>query len=366
MQPIRLSASAIADYKACPLRYKLAWLYRLEQDKEKDSLRIGEMWHRCHEIINMKPGDICPDCRRQQEIWPQCPLCDGKGILPAELGFSVVRYLDKKYEQIPDGKTYDDWRTEQLTILRSLFAYRWLYGQGSQYEPIASEIWFELPIIDPSTGKKMQKAKFVGKIDQLIRDKQNGLVYIFERKSTSQSLDSGQYWNRLRLDTQITGYLWAARVCQQLGKFGKDWPPIQGVFYDVWHKPDIKPRKTTNKEHEKWLASKTYYKEPLETWPENGFETPEMYASRLSADICERPEHYFASREIPRQDSQLVAFEIELANLVKHIRYVDKNNLWFSHDRMCEVPFYCEFRSLCYSGQCVKPDDVPEGYRRKK
>ena len=50
---IRLSASAIGDYKACPERYKLHYLYGLKQEKEKDSLRIGTNWHYCHEILGM-------------------------------------------------------------------------------------------------------------------------------------------------------------------------------------------------------------------------------------------------------------------------------------------------------------------------
>jgi hypothetical protein len=317
----------------------------------------------------MKSGDICPDCQRQQEIQPQCPLCNGKGVLPQDLMASVIHYLDKRYEQIPEGKTCDDWKTEQLTILNTLVAYRHYYGLENPFETIASEVWFNLPIVDPATDKKMRKARFVGKIDELVRDKQTGLVYVFERKSTSQSLDSGQYWNRLKLDMQITGYLWAARICQQLGKFeklgiGKDTSLIQGVFYDVWHKPDIKPRKTTLAERASLIVGGDYFGQKFDP-PANGFETPEMYASRLSIDICSRPEHYFARREIPRQDKQLAAFEIELVKLVKHICYVDKNSLWYGHDRACETPFYCEFRDICYNQTQVGPDDVPQGYRRK-
>lgn len=368
MREIRLSASAIGDWKACPLRYQFGWLFKLEQDKEKDSLRIGEVYHRVHEIINMKLGDICPDCQRQQEIWPQCPLCNGKGILPQDLMESVIRYLDKRYENIPEGKTYDDWRVEQLTILHSLVGYQWHYGLENPFETIASEVWFDLPIVDGP--KKMSKTRFVGKIDELVRDKQSGLVYVFERKSTSQSLDSGQYWNRLKLDGQITGYLYAARICQQLGKFeklgvSKNDSLIQGVFYDVWHKPDIKPRKLTSVT---WLETQEtleYCGQHFEPEQLQEFETPEMYASRLSADICERPEHYFARREIPRTDPQLAKFETELVKLVKSIRYTDKNNLWYGHDRACETPFYCEFCQLCYQQTQVGPEDIPQGYRKK-
>lgn len=366
MQEIRLSASAIGDWKACPLRYQLAWLYKLEADREKDSPRIGRVYHRVHEIINMKSGDICPDCQRQQEIWPQCSLCNGKGVLSQDLMESVIRYLDKRYENIPEGKTSDDWRVEQLTILNTLIAYRHHYGLENPFETIASEVWFDLPIINGT--KKMSKARFVGKIDELVRDKQSGLVYVFERKSTGQPLDKMTYWNRLKLDIQITGYLYAGRVCQQLGKFeklgiGKDDPLIHNVFYDAWHKPDIQPRKLTKQETDILTKTDNYYGQTFATLP--SFETPEMYASRLSADICERPEHYFARREIPRTDTQLIKFEIELVKLVKHIRYVDKNNLWYGHDRACGTPFYCEFRDICYNQIQVGPEDVPQGYRRK-
>ena len=66
MSQIRLSATAIQDFEACKLRFLYRYIYGLRPMQEKDSQRIGETWHGCHEIIRMVPQSKCPKCGHVQ------------------------------------------------------------------------------------------------------------------------------------------------------------------------------------------------------------------------------------------------------------------------------------------------------------
>jgi len=398
MQPLRLSVSTIQDFKACPLRHLYRKEYGLQPIREKDSTRIGKIWHRCHEILEMIPQGRCPDCFKQEELQPDCYLCQGTGVLPTDLMNAVVRYLNVTYAEVPEGKTHDQWETERIIVLYSLSGYCWLFPDyHKRFKSIANEIWFEIPIFNPDTGKKMSKAVEVGKIDGIIQDVNTGLYYIKERKSTSWSIEGTKYWDRLKVDSQITDYLRAARIYQiagRLEKFGimRDEPLIQGIWYDVWRKPEIAPKKLSQADSKKFMETGEYFGEnfdvndgtippfddntirikgvPISIIPgaKEGtfsiFETPGMFGARLLSDIAERPDFYFVQREIPRTDQQIEKFEQELFNQAQIMRFTKEKGLWTSSDRACEVPFRCDFKDICYAGIELGPDDVPEGFEK--
>jgi len=407
MQPLRLSVSTIQDFKACPLRHLYRKEYGLQPVKEKDSTRIGKIWHRCHEILEMIPQGRCPDCFRREELDPHCCLCSGTGVLPADLMDAVFGYLNLAYAEIPEGKTHDQWETERIIVSYSLSGYRWLFPDyHKRFKSIANEIWFELPIFNPDTGKKMSKAVEVGRIDGIIQDVNTGLYYIKERKSTSWSIEGIKYWDRLKVDSQITDYLRAAQIYQitgRLEKFGimRDEPLIQGIWYDVWRKPEIAPKKLSQADSKKFVETGEYFGEKFKinsnervqrSFPPNEtdknyfivnekpatiipgakegtfaiFETPQMFGARLLSDIAERPNFYFAQREIPRTDLQIEKFERELFNQAQIMRFTKEKGLWTSSDRACEVPFKCDFKDICYAGIELGPDDVPEGFEKYK
>jgi len=399
MQPLRLSVSTIQDFKACPLRHLYRKEYGLQPIREKDSTRIGKIWHRCHEILEMLPQGRCPDCFREEELQPDCYLCEGTGVLPVDLMAAVMRYLNVTYAEVPENKTHNQWATERIIVLYSLSGYRWFFPDMYQrFKPMANEIWFELPVFNPDTGKKLSKAVEVGKIDGIIQDTETGLYYIKERKSTGWTIEGTKYWDKLKIDPQITSYLRAARIYQmteQLEKFGIMWddPLIQGVWYDVWRKPQIAPKKLSQADSKKFVETGEYFGEQFNIGKQhvpdevgdrciviNGqlvtynpgvkegtfsiFETPEMFGARLLSDIAERPDFYFVQREIPRTDLQIEKYERDLFKQAQIIRHIKEKELWVPNDRACEVPFRCDFKDICYAGIELGPDDVPEGFER--
>ena len=161
MNELKLSASAIEAFKACPARFLLRYIYGWQPEKEKDSLRIGTNWHRCHEILHLKPKTKCPDCLRREDIRPDCDLCAGTGILPSDLMESVVRFLNRTYAIVPEHKTRDEWEIERIKILYSLSGYYWHYGWEDEFETIGVEIWFDQPILNPATGSHKRFATFI-------------------------------------------------------------------------------------------------------------------------------------------------------------------------------------------------------------
>jgi len=397
LNSLRLSATALQDWEECKTRFLYRYIYGLRPDEEKDSQRIGTAWHGCHEIIRMVPQSKCPKCCKRGELRDDCYLCDGTGILPADLMDAVTRYINHIYAEVPDSKTADEWETERIRVLYSFIGYRWYYGDG-EFDNAASEVWFDNQIVNPRSKREMTSAHIVGKVDHILQHRETGLYYIGERKSTSKSLDDASYWGRLELDVQVTTYLYELRIAQLLGKlqcYGikPDDPLIHGIWYDVWHKPDIKPKALSQKDTAAFIETGEYCGERFEVIrnPDNeevgekrimvivngvdslvipgkrGFaihETPEMYGARLMADIAERPEHYFAQREIPRSDEQLEEFETDLYRIAQAAKSFRRNDLWTKNCRSCESPFWCDFRNICYNHIGVGPNDVPDGFKK--
>ena len=240
------------DWLECSRRYLYRYIYGLRKEGDVDSRRIGTAWGKCHEIIRMVPQSKCPKCLRRGEIKDGCYLCDGTGRLPADMMESVTRYIKHVYRDVPENKTTEEWEVERITVLYSFSGYRWLYA-ASEFENVASEVWFDNEVVNPKTKRAMQDTQVVGLADHLIRHKETGLLYISERKSTVRSIDDMDYWDRLKMDVQITAYLYELRISQLTGKLRKygiseDDPLIHGIWYDVWHKPSIKPKALSQKD----------------------------------------------------------------------------------------------------------------------
>jgi hypothetical protein len=183
---------------------------------------------------------------------------------------------------------------------------------------------FDLPIINPETGRPSNTYRFAGKIDRII-DTPQGFM-ILETKTTGESIEpDSDYWLRLRIDTQISGYILAAR------KLGYD---VQSVMYDVIRKPSIRVTKK---------------------------ETIEQYAERLYNDLAERPGFYFARREIPRLESDLDEFRSELWRISKDVRDSELASFFYRNTSACLAPYKCAYWPLCTNG-FTPSSTLPDGF----
>lgn len=190
------------------------------------------------------------------------------------------------------------------------------------------EIEFEHPIEGSRTFNSG------GKIDGLGVLKDGRLVLV-EHKTTGDSVEAGSdYWLRLRANQQVLQYVLAAR------SLGWD---IQEVLYDVTRKPMIRQRAS---------------------------ETAEAFGERLRQDSLERPDFYFARREVPILEDDLEEFRtqrLELGKLILELRQAEKRvrrreQAWprNMNSMACRG---CEYSGFCLQNTAINLEQPPAGFR---
>lgn len=402
-----VSATSIAAFKACPIRYRLAYVEAIRVAEEPQPLRMGTAWHKGLEVLETPTGLALSDHGNPLSVatsFDPLPVVTDENRL--ELAVMLATAV---YTTIPDYADPTEWAVEREIVANAIAAYHWLYGSGSEYETVATELPFDLPLVNPETGRPTPNFRRVGKIDRIIRHKGTGAILIQEYKSTSKPIDSGStYWDRLRKDTQSKFYIVAARDLQvqavkpenaELPSIGRWWEPgqplISGLLHDVFHKPGISPKKLTQAESAEFVKTGEYCGQefsvvgttvnrgdvvvPLmlvddltaEVEPgkkEGTFalrETPGMFGARLLQDMTTRPEFYFARREVPFTDAELKAFEYQVWALQRNMNEMERTGFWFENEQQCEATFRCAYTPICYNNQNVCDGvTVPPGFKR--
>ncbi len=364
------SATSINDYKLCPMLYNFRHVMRVRPIEKSETLRQGTNWHTCLEIL------------------------ETPGLSAAEAKAALIEAMNEAYAVCPPSIDLTTWEIERTIILYSALGWQW-YWSKDKVKTVAREVQFDRQINSQYSRR--------GKLDRLIQRGDQTQVQLGEYKSTSKPIDSGSmYWAHLRLDSQIMLYLIEARAAQVAGlleEYGikATDPPISGVLYDVWHKPTIKPKKLTQADTKKFMASGEYFGEkfvvqmddpgrvdvndsgPVEvtfgaepktkkdgTTPPRPFairETPEMFGARLLHDICEQPEKYFARKDIARTDAELAKADKEFYGIARLADIATRRDLFFHNEHQCDALWRCAYHMICYYGVEVSVDNVPEGFR---
>lgn len=382
-----LSASAIAAFKACPTRFRLAYREGLRSDRDTESQRVGTNWHEMHETYAATAAAVGPE---------------GQSPTQEDALASVVDHLNKRYGTTPAGKDPAEWALERQVLLTSFVGYQWYYTHDP-VEVLASEVPFELPLTSPKTGLPLPADEVVrvGKIDHIVR--WQGAVCALERKSTSRQIGAdSDYWDKAKKDTQVSMYALAFRELHAAGGFahlpplpleeGEPMPRMGNTLYDVWHKPTIKPAALTQKETAAFLDTKRYCGQNFQVRHagitadihaydingepaaveegKKGFairETVDMFAARLLADIMERPDFYFQRREIARTDPELEAFQRQLYAVYQSMKAASKHGAWIENESACRATFPCPYLAVCYGPGADAVCDgktTPQGYKR--
>lgn len=339
-----LTHSRLACARKCPRRHWYAYELGLRPDRQSAPLRIGGAVHLGLDLL-------------------------ARGVdRENALDRAVAGYAD-----FPAWCGSEDdrraWLYERETVLRLLHAYS-CYWEEQGLQVIATEQAFEIAVVNPATGAPATAHRLAGKIDKIIR-LPDGRLAVMEHKTTSDSLDAdSDYWSRLRIDGQISLYIHAAR------ERGFD---AVTVLYDVIRKPAIQPtavplldadglkqvvdangERVRTKDGKKWretadaAAGYRLLSRPM---------TPEEWGDKLSADICDRPDRYFARREIARLDSDLDGFRRELWWQHQDLLGRRREGHWPRNPEACLSPFPCEYRDVCWGGLDVEAQ-TPEGFVR--
>jgi len=299
----RLTHSSMSTFRTCNRRYRWQYDAGIRPKRESAPLRIGG---NCHLGFDARASGLSVN---------------------ESIQVGVASYAElPKWVLLPEQ--LEEWAVEREIVASLLSGYFWLYGDD-QLEVIETEQVFDLSIVNPETGRASKNYAFAGKIDKIAR-LPDGRCCIVEHKTTGESIDpDSDYWRRLRLDQQISGYYHAAwRLCYD----------VQTVLYDVVRKPSIRPK----------LVKGTR-------------ENAEQFGERLRGDIAERPEFYFARREIPRLQSDLEQFEGELWAMTQIIRLSETKKMWPRNTAACIHPYRCTYLDICDRD----PDGpVPDGFVR--
>lgn len=265
--PVRVSASALEDFAACPFRFWVQRVMRAEERRlwEVDARRLGTFGHqvlaRYHQALEVR-----------QKGWRDLTEAEAEALVrktAAELAASMDNGL---LEQDPRGRLERTRLTEDIVDLVCSTT-RWLRAGDYPWQPAAAEVAFGLgpdglpawrvPL--PSGGE----LEVVGKVDRLdLLEDPSGLEWlavIIDYKSRPRTLKE----KRLRggVDLQLAVYL---RAIEQLplGRMevlsGRGARPVRGVgmFFVGLRPQGDQGRRTWSKEEAAKAAGKR--------WPHRG------------------------------------------------------------------------------------------------
>jgi RecB family exonuclease len=233
---------------------------------------------------------------------------------------AVYDWIDQNYSVVPEWASVTDWQVEAQDVRQLVAGHQWRY-EADNIRFLAAETQFEFTL--PGT----HNVRILGKIDGTVETPE-GRIAVLEYKTSGEDIsDAGDYWLRLRCDPQISIYMLGARAAGYAAST---------VLYDVTRKPTIRLRQK---------------------------ETPEEYGARLLTDIGDRPEYYYARREVARLDDELNRTLDELRQHVAQIRQATRRGLWYRNVGAMTCR-YCEFASICLNSQDqnINPDAPPAGY----
>jgi hypothetical protein len=202
-------------------------------------------------------------------------------------------------------------------------------------EVLAVEVEFTSPIVNPDTGKESRTYALGGTVAAIAR-LADGKVYVVDHRTTTESIDEGsEYWQRLRLDSQVSDDIVGAR------SLGYD---VAGCYYDVIAKPRLSPLEATP------LEKRQYTKKDgrLYAGQRETDETPYEYRARLDASIAENAERYYARAIAPRAEEEETEAALDTWNTARDIREAD---LALRHPRNPDAckgwGQLCEFFAVC-------------------
>lgn len=221
----------------------------------------------------------------------------------------------------------DDFDQVRAECLMRGYDARW--SGAEDIEVLAVEQQFETELRNPLTGAASRTYRLAGKLDLVVLNRADQLIYIGEHKTSGSDIGPGsQYWEALRIDAQISTYFAGARV---LG-----YEPA-GCLYDVIGKPKHAPREATPEEQRKYTKAGLLYANQRDR-----DETAEEYGLRLAEVLCADPDKYYRRGLIVRlpEEEREAAFDAwQAARLMREAKaagiYPRNVNACERYGRMC-------------------------------
>lgn len=227
----------------------------------------------------------------------------------------------------------DEYDAARAECLMRGYDARW--AQAEDIEVLSVEQPFITALRNPLTGAASRTYELAGKLDALVLNRGDGRVYIVEHKTSSDDIGPGsQYWERLRIDAQISTYFAGARA---LG-----YEPA-GCLYDVVGKPKHKPLEATPAESRKFTREGRLYANQRDR-----DESAEEYGLRLAEAVCAEPDRFYRRGFVVRlaDEEREAAFDAwHTARRMREDRaagiYPRNVNACERYNRLCGYFAYC-------------------------
>ena len=336
-----LTHSRQAAFKACRKMHHFQYILGIRRETDAKALRQGTAFHDGLEALGS--GETIED---------------------------ALERVEARYQIMPGHFDAQEWDYERETVVRMVNGYQWRW-QDSGIEYLKKEMSFNLPLLNPATGRPTPTYRLAGKIDGIVR-LPDGRLAVIEHKLLGDDIGpESDLWRRMRMDHQVTLYVMAAR---RLGF------PVDTVLYDCARKPTIKPGKVPILDdmgvkivlNQSGTRVMTERKEWRQTGDKDrGYTlqeklmTAEEWGEKLNADIGERPDFYFQRQEIPRMDGDLKEYERELWQIQQDMRLAERNGLHYRTVSKNTCTF-CAVFDLCSNPGFDPRGELPVGYVRLK
>ena len=215
----------------------------------------------------------------------------------------------------------------QLATLSGMLAGYYTRYATDPIKSVHAEVEFRYPLAGSRTFET------AGKIDGLAVMHDGRLALVEHKTAGCDIAPDSDYWLRLRGNAQVMQYILAARA------LGWD---VALVIYDVARKPAIRPKQG---------------------------ETPEQFGDRLGTDTKQRPEFYFARREVPILEDDLAEFDVQRQVLARQIlscrgearRAKLPEHGWPRNvgEMTCK---FCDFAGFCLQNAAIDAAHPPTGF----
>ena len=295
MGKLAVSYSQIKKWRQCKQAHYYAYIERLEPRMKPRPLKMGSV---IHDMLEAK----------------------ARGKDWTEILHKVQKEFDKMF--VEEKELYGDIPSDAEKIMK---AYERMYGEDDEIDYLLIEE--KMGPIDLT-----DKTALTLRPDALVRDRDQGLIYLMERK-TAQRLPTEDFrlW-----DLQTLIYAWALR------KLGYQ---VDGVLWDhVRSKPPTEPQVLKSGELSQAKKIDTDYYTYYEAIKENGLD-PEKYSEFLEK-LKGRERNFFRRVRLPVKEKMIKP-------LIKDAQEASLEIYYMQHRPQRNIsPFTCKscfYKSLCYA-----------------